>query len=274
MAGVSHWAMILVAVVTLAVPSQDQDTSETDEIVVIGRKMRSVRIDYRTDGPILRRCDVDVSSGDVRIDRLVCAMVKACVWEGYDEVPETTACVRGRIESFEGFERTPHPPAAQRSPGAEKTAPKQMVQSAPKPDEIIVTGSLLPRAGLWRFEAMSTMTSGSRSSIIPPRSWNRCVRNDAIENTMRQIVGAEIAYSSGGVCKLKDLRFRNGSIAGVRRCLSTTGRTRTEIAGSYSSDSVSINENTEFMANGRTLDGSGMELLSITTGRRLKDCVD
>lgn len=76
-------------------PAQDED------IVVIARKLRRVRLHYASSGRAFRWCHADISSGDARLDRIGCAMVRACVREGSDTTDEVFGCVNRRIDTLD-----------------------------------------------------------------------------------------------------------------------------------------------------------------------------
>ena len=62
--------------VTAQSVSKEPVAPEPDDVVVVARKMRLVRLDYGMFGPHLRRCDITKSSGDARVDRIMCALLK------------------------------------------------------------------------------------------------------------------------------------------------------------------------------------------------------
>ncbi len=74
---------------------------EADDVVVVARKLRVMRLHYASDGAIFRWCHADSSSGDPRIDRIGCALVRACVREGSDTVPDTLACYHRKVDTLD-----------------------------------------------------------------------------------------------------------------------------------------------------------------------------
>ncbi|MFG6281443.1 hypothetical protein [Sphingomonas sp. S6] len=82
-------------------------STQPDDIVVIARRLRRLRLRYGVDGDRVRWCHADISSGDKRVDRIGCAIVRACTKSGADTVEATLACFRRRVDSLE-----PDPPPA------------------------------------------------------------------------------------------------------------------------------------------------------------------
>lgn len=82
-------------------------STQPDDIVVIARRLRRLRLRYGVDGNRVRWCHADISSGDKRVDRIGCAIVRACTKSGADTVEATLACFRRRVDSLE-----PNPPPA------------------------------------------------------------------------------------------------------------------------------------------------------------------
>lgn len=74
---------------------------EADDVVVIARKLRVMRLHYASDGALFRWCHADISSGDPRIDRIGCALVRACVREGSDTVADTLACYHRKVDTLD-----------------------------------------------------------------------------------------------------------------------------------------------------------------------------
>lgn len=238
--------------------------SVDDEIVVIGRKMRLVKLTYHMVGPYVRNCDISVSSGDARIDRIVCAMVKICTREGHREPLEATACVKGKIDEFGDASSKSRESTDIPSSSNEKLSD----QTERSDDEITVVGTPQPQPGLWRFSSMSTI----QGKIMPPNSWDTCIRSDDVETAIEQILGRKVSYDASGVCKLGKLSVSSGSVSGLRQCTSISGRSRTEISGRYNSVEISLSERTETPSYQIMSNGSSIEALSITTGRHVGGC--
>lgn len=78
-----------------------ETASPPEDIVVIARRLRRLRLHYGVDGNAVRWCHADVSSGDKRVDRIGCAIVRACTKSGADTVEATLACFRRRVDSLD-----------------------------------------------------------------------------------------------------------------------------------------------------------------------------
>lgn len=72
--------------------------TEADDIVVIARKLRRLRLHYASSGRALRWCHTDIPSGDPRLDRIGCALIRACVRDGFDDTASALVCVNRRID--------------------------------------------------------------------------------------------------------------------------------------------------------------------------------
>lgn len=79
----------------------DATPAQAEDIVVVARKLRRVRLHYASSGRALRWCHADISSGDARLDRIGCAMVRACVREGSDTTQAVLGCVNRRIDTLD-----------------------------------------------------------------------------------------------------------------------------------------------------------------------------
>lgn len=280
MAHYAHWAALCALAISVSVPAQDTPDDAADDIVVVARKMRKVRLDYALYGPYLRRCDVAVSSGDGRIDRVMCAVLKACVREGHHDVAPARRCVIRKIDSIETYRgqdegkalAEPMLAAAVPKAGADAAADKQ-------PNEVVVTARQLPTAGYWRFRLMraatiSTMDGGtSLGESPPPTSWGRCIKSGETETTLQQMIGKDVSYSASGVCRYTKLDVAGGRIVGERRCLYRSGRSLTTINGSYNADRVRYDERTDHVGvEGNVSGGGGAESVTVVNGARVGDC--
>ncbi len=89
----------------VAVPTPVQPrttaTESADDIVVVARRLRRLRLTYSSSGRILRSCRTSISSGDRRVDRIGCAIVRACVREGFGDRGPDIACFRRKVNSLE-----------------------------------------------------------------------------------------------------------------------------------------------------------------------------
>jgi hypothetical protein len=266
--------------------AQDTSNPAENDIVVIARKMRNVRLEFSTFGSHLRRCDVAVSSGEARTDRLVCAMLKACVREGHREVETAQKCLANKINTIEAYQR-PDQDSNSSAPPVPPISADQTVPDAPQIDrndaestdetaEIVVTAPKLPAAGSWRFSAISVSMDASPIRGTSPKNWQQCIKSDATGTTLQKMIGKNVSYSDAGVCKMLKLTVSNGKIASQRRCLTQSGRSMTRIDGSYSVDQIRYEERTETAMLKRPEGGEGAnrETISIVTGSRVGNCAN
>jgi hypothetical protein len=76
-------------------------TESADDIVVVARRLRKLRLRYTSTGRRMYFCHADVSSGDKRVDRIGCAIVRSCVRAGFGETGPDIACFRRKVDSLE-----------------------------------------------------------------------------------------------------------------------------------------------------------------------------
>ncbi len=251
----SLWIKYVAAVLLSSSLTQMEVKSEEGDIVIIARKMRMVSINYAMFGPYMRRCDVEKSSGDARIDRMVCAVLKDCIHHGYREIGSAKLCIRQRIDTLDarknlsGSVMQAEPVYTQDRSASDNNKTPQAPEQL-KPDlapEIVVNAPKLPVAGQWRFNLVRS-TIPSREIIgPPPQSWSQCIRPEVVETTLQQIVGKDVSYSAQRVCKMVNLDTSGGSINGKARCMSRKGRSHTDITGSYDSNAIAIQRRTRYV---------------------------
>ncbi|UZK66196.1 hypothetical protein [Sphingomonas sp. M1-B02] len=82
-------------------PQSAVPTLTDDEIVVIGRKLRRALVAYSARGNRLGKCIVERSSGDNKVDRMLCDMVASCIRDGNRQRLLAEICLNARIEAFE-----------------------------------------------------------------------------------------------------------------------------------------------------------------------------
>lgn len=82
-------------------PSAAATPESPDDVVVVARRLRKLRLNYASTGRVMSRCRADISSGDKRVDRIGCAIVRACVREGFGEPEPALTCFRRKVDSLE-----------------------------------------------------------------------------------------------------------------------------------------------------------------------------
>lgn len=259
-----RWAnpLLFAGLVAVPLPGQVPTAEPEDEIVVIARKLRKVRIDYSTRGPWVTKCDAEISSGDPRIDRIMCAIVKACVRAGHREVKDTQACVAERIDQL--VEGAPAPVALAAAPPPDLAPPPPIPQSPPGsagsnivvrgslPD-IIVTGNVPSlRGGLWQFHRGATLAFGGGGSGRPVR-FSQCLPDGTIEAMLRRAAGegnmlsALITQTRCGRLRTK---MADGRIDASRSCVNARSERQLTMTGRYDKRQLTLNYSVEQDHNG------------------------
>lgn len=82
-------------------PATPVADAQPEDIVVVARRLRRLRLHYGVSDSRVSWCHADISSGDKRVDRIGCAIVRACTKSGTDTVEATLACFRRRVDSLE-----------------------------------------------------------------------------------------------------------------------------------------------------------------------------
>ena len=206
-------------------PVQAEPAIDGPDIVVIARQLRKVRIHYATNGRWVRSCDIAISSGDQRIDRIMCAILRACVKSGHYEVDTAKACIAGRIDSLDAAAEE----AMLANPGARlAAAPPAPPQRAPDGPDIVVTGEQpdivvtgnapTMRGGLWRFRRSATLLLGGGGIGAQPMNFTQCLPAGAIEAMLRRAASETSPMPMGDHCNRMKLVFGNGRIDGRRSC--------------------------------------------------------
>ncbi|WP_313334100.1 hypothetical protein [Sphingobium yanoikuyae] len=273
-----------------AIPAWSQDhppapvdpAPADDEIIVIARKMRLVKIDYAAFGTDLRQCAITTSSGDARIDRIMCAMLSACVREGVSDPAGGKACINAKIASFED-EVMPAPiptPVAITLPadGALTSAPP----APPKGPPIVVTGRPNPiLAGQWAFSQHQTVFRDYGAHTMPIRTWNLCIPNGTLDATVEQMLDDSFAGpGTPSHCSRLKLAGDGRAIRGDQRCWIGPGvRMRGRLEGEIGPRSIELKRNihlTNLLSKplreeATSIDGDVEFLMSIT-GTRVGDC--
>ncbi len=92
--------MILAIVMALAAPqvaTEFSDATTEAHIVIIGRRARGVRWDWRLNkAGVLTKCKITRSSGDAQIDQLGCDATRLCGAQGLRVGRAMTRCIVNR----------------------------------------------------------------------------------------------------------------------------------------------------------------------------------
>ncbi len=251
-----------------------------DDIVVIARKMRQVKIDYAAFGTDLRQCVITSSSGDARIDRIMCAMLSACVREGVSDPAGGKACINAKIASFED-EVVPVPVPVV---GTEQVGPtpREAPPAPPKGPPIVVTGRPNPiLAGQWAFSQHQTKINEYGARTLPIRTWNLCIPDGTIDATIETMLDDSFAGpGTSSYCRQWKLDGDGAAIHGNQRCWIGPGvRMQGKLEGEIGPRSVEIKRNIRLFeinsAPARDLGspmGGDTEFLMSITGTRVGNC--
>ncbi|HEU4959270.1 MAG TPA: DUF3617 family protein [Sphingomonas sp.] len=82
-------------------PASQPDARSPDDIVVVARKLRKIRLHFASDGRHFSWCHADISSGDPRLDRIGCAIVRSCVEQGYDDQDSALQCFDRKVATLD-----------------------------------------------------------------------------------------------------------------------------------------------------------------------------
>jgi hypothetical protein len=228
--------------------SSSSASAEVD-IVVIAHRLRKVKIEYQTFGRHLKKCDILSTSDDVRMDRIACAIMKACVAEGHLEPASAQNCFYRRVDSLtDQSGALPDLPLASASDDPAAPVPNH------GKDEIIVEGRIPEvRPGLWRVTLTSlvfppsTVLTRAAPSILPPEHWNICLPQDDTENSMIRLLGGtpERKHAPAG-CSAMSLRFEGGRVKGAYACNRSDGDHDARISGRFDEDALDATVVTRF----------------------------
>jgi len=192
-----------------------------EDIVVLGGKIRKVRLNYALWGRHMKRCDPVISSGDDNIDRFVCTVLNACIRDGFRDPVPAKACLDERIASV-AYRPPPWDPAA--SAPEQPAGPAAVVLAAPPAPadtEIVVTGGRPHVApGLWRIDQSATFSETPYRNFqpFPGRVYTVCIAPEHQDKALEALLGAAIGMSDEGLCTLSAIRVRKGKVTGGKTC--------------------------------------------------------
>lgn len=255
-----------------------------NEILVIAHRMRRLKLDYALNACVLRQCTIRTSSGDQRIDRIMCAILSACVNEGHTTPKAAKSCMSDRIATFKDtaisppseqeerqWQSTPTVPPVSFSP-RDTLATIETPQSGIRMDDpvlrpaqptamgepdtelesdanapIIVTGNINPIvAGEWEFTQQGTTTSLSRASFSGVRSWRLCITEAALKPTLEAMLKESLVIDDApSHCYKWNISITDNYIKGDQRCFIAYGLRMTgEIKGKISKYEITITRHT------------------------------
>lgn len=238
-------------------PSADDEGSE---ILVIARKLRRVRLNYAMRGPYVVGCDAARSSGDARIDRIMCAILRSCVQAGNREVPEAKACMMARIDALaeEGARvsdvastgRGPTPAATPDARPTPAPVPTQRPADTPEivvtgaPDIIVTAAGPQLRGGLWEFKRSATLILGG-GGVTRPIRFTQCLPPGGLEQRLRRAAGDGIPMPRADRCGGMRPKIGDGRIDGRQSCMRASprgsGSSQLTLSGRYDAKQLILN---------------------------------
>ncbi len=243
-------AVSMVTLMLSTVASGTQDVAVEQDVVVIGRRMRLVRLDYALNGAHLRRCDVKVSSGDTQVDRIMCAVLRRCVTAGYREPRPAKRCMDASIDLFTSGQRRPPapdpvgpampPPRFPPTVALEQRYTPPPAASAGGADIVVEGNRYKPTGGQWQFTKLGSSGSGRLSQV----RWGRCIPEGELDVMVRMMLNGEETRSAGSRCGPMKLKLKLGKVTGERSCVYDGSRMKTLVRGSVSQDRVLASETT------------------------------
>lgn len=213
------------------------------DILVIARKMRTVRLSYTLAGRHLKICEPVVSSGDARIDRIMCAVLRQCAASGETEVTSAKACVNDRIAMLEEAPAVATGGLPQDQPAPVQLAPPPGID-LPVQDELVVTARRLPvLPGRWHFSQSVIVTGSPRGAFAScPESWRLCIPKDALLSTLGTMLADPPSRRQPTYCHDWNLEIAEGRIDGKMRCMLPGIRLTGTLEGTISSTQISVSK--------------------------------
>jgi len=251
---------------TASPPGQAPSTPNDSELVKIARQMRTVRFRYDVAGTTLQRCDIERSSGDARVDRILCAMLRQCVAEGHSDAAASRACLIRRLDELD--------PAGARASGDIVVTARSREDRA----VVIVGPPPMVSAGLWQFDRSPTISfqapeDGGQVRTAPrvQQGYRRsqCIPAGTIEHSVRRLLGDEPTARRRIGCSPMQIRLADGRIRGRQSCGGVTGFSDRVVDGTLTPTTLDASIRTR--ATSSYIDSSG-ESQSRLTGKRIGSC--
>lgn len=251
---------------TASPPGQAPSAPNDAELVKIARQMRTVRFRYDVTGTTLQRCDIERSSGDARVDRILCAMLRQCVADGHGDAAASRACLTRRLDELD--------------PAGARTSGEIVVTGRSREDRAVVIVGPPPvvSAGLWQFDRSPTIAfqapEDGRQVRAAPRvqqgySRSQCIPEGTIEHSVRRLLGDEPTAPRQVGCSPMQVRLANGRIRGRQSCGGATGFGDRVVDGTLTPTTLDASIRTR--STSAYTDTSG-ESQSRLTGKRIGSC--
>lgn len=264
----------------IAAPATAMEEPSAD-ILVIARKMRTVRLNYSLFGSHLKSCDAEVSSGDPRIDRIMCALLRQCITDGDREPRPAKACVNRRIQWLEqNVQSVGYAPDDPPEPTlAVPPQPPSPAAPALGDADIIVEGRRFDvRPGYWHFSEQKLVSANRNLVAARPRFWTVCILPGELTIALEKMLQTRQEVSAWGRCSELDYQAKDGVLTGKSKCIANNLRMTRRINGRYDAENVSLSQDIKVMAlaSTRSVDAPSMDAEGLvqTTGKYMGDCPD
>lgn len=257
-----HAILLAGLAVSVVVHGAQISAPADDDLVVVGRKLRTVRIHYQRQGQRLARCEVTQSSGKPAIDHLMCAFVRSCVANGFTSPRRAMACVNERIDRL----ATDSPDAVPEIPTAEP------VPATVDSDEIVVVASRpVVLSGYWTFIQTGHYKSSYSDTPLPARRWKMCIRDGetgrAIDHILRIGSASSVQKSlPPAACRRWKIGIEGKNVTGSRNCFVDRSRTTGELIGYLGDDIVQLTRTYRSLGPGFRASGWS-DIVGTRTGR-------
>lgn len=256
-----------------------QQPTDPDNILVLGRKLKMVRITYVAFGSHLRNCVVTVSSHNPQVDQTMCALLRICLVQGQTGPYRARACINDHITRLsEGEEsgESVDAMAARLMPSASKTPTPAPVPTEPAPpppaaDEIVVMAKKMLKPGLWHLTEIGEMHSSMNGDGHYAQQWRRCVplkpSRSEWDNLLKAPSFGVQRYPVPDACYQWNVKVEGEALSGHMLCRLGTVHSKGNLTGSFGNDSIQVSRDRYWIA---SFDKAHlhMELL----GQREGDC--
>ncbi|RDE05167.1 hypothetical protein DVW87_07770 [Sphingomonas aracearum] len=238
--------LVGMSVAAAALAPAQETAAPAEDVVVIGRQLRTVKITFYAQGSHLRRCDVTASSGVPLVDRTMCALVRSCLAAGETGRERAMRCVNNRIATLESGEGAdpeslfdvPEPPAA---PGGARAAVE-----AEKDDVVVTARRSVLRAGLWSFTEISWGQGYGQKPAGPyGQKWKRCIPPNQSDAGFSRALEPQRAFGANVLLPKEcnwQVKAGNGQVSGRQRCGWGDGYRTGELQGSYTRDRLEVSK--------------------------------
>lgn len=217
-----------------------------EDIVVIGRKIRRVKLNYALWGAHMKRCDVMISSGDAEIDRFVCTVLNACIKDGFRDVVPAKACLAERIASvayrpprWDPAESEPADLAAT-VPRLPPSTPIAVPREAPAAEIVVIGGRPQVTPGLWQIKESATFNEkpSREFQLRPGKTYTVCIAPDEHDDALERLLAAATGLAEEGLCTRSTVKIKSGKVTGGKTCAAGMYSLSYDVHGKVGADTM------------------------------------